>query len=338
MRQGRTGAVVNGAEIVTGEFTRNRDFRIPASDLRVAIEARVGSGLALFDASALARVLMGDSIYSNMMVLGAAWQRGLVPLTRAALVKAITLNGAAVDANLRAFDLGRWAAVQPKAAAKVLAPDDSARPRTPEEQIAHRATHLEAYQSPRLARRFRKLVDGIADERLRLAVAKGYHKVLAYKDEYEVARLHLDTMAQARAAFDGEIVPRFHLAPPFLPGKGADGRPKKRAFGPWMLRVFGVLAPLKRLRGTSFDPFGYSAERRMERALIRQYEADMAELLAQPIPDGARDAAVALAELPLTIRGFGPVKEAAATTAKARRAELWAAIHAGDAPFRQAAE
>jgi indolepyruvate ferredoxin oxidoreductase len=337
MRQGRTGAVVNSHEIITGEFTRNRDFRIPSKELRLSLEARLRDGLAMFDASDLARVLMGDSIYSNMMVLGAAWQRGLVPLTLAAIQKATEMNGAAVEANLRAFDLGRWAVVQPDAAAGVLAPETKV-DHTLEGQIAHRADLLVAYQSRGLARRYRKLVEGFDDPRLRLAVAKGYHKLLSYKDEYEVARLHLTTMAKARAEFDGDFTPRFHLAPPFLSRMGPDGRPEKRTFGPWMLRAFSVLAKLRVMRGTPFDPLGYTAERRMERALIVQFEADMAEVLATAPKGTALDAAVALAELPLSIRGFGPVKDASAKIAAQRREEILAALRTGDAPFRQAAE
>ncbi|MGY6411938.1 MAG: indolepyruvate ferredoxin oxidoreductase family protein [Alkalilacustris sp.] len=337
MRAGRTGAVVNDHDIVTGEFTRNTEFRIPTEDLRVALQARLKERVDLFDATELARALMGDSIFSNMMVFGAAWQRGLIPLTLEAIEGAITLNGAAAEANRRAFALGRWALLHPDQAGRVLAPNVVEKPKTLEERIAFRERHLTEYQSGRLARRYRGLVERVADPRLREAVAVGYHKLLAYKDEYEVARLHLETAAKARAEFDGEFRVNFHLAPPFLPGRDAQGRPRKRAFGPGMLRLFRVLAALKPLRGTPLDVFGYTHERRMERRLVRQYEADMAEVLERVTPE-TLDAAVALAELPLTIRGFGPVKAENAANAAKRREELLAVIRAGGAPMAQAAE
>jgi indolepyruvate ferredoxin oxidoreductase len=337
MRQGRTGAVVNSHEIVTGDFTRNPEFRIPHDRLEVALQARLKDRLTLFDATELARVLLGDSIYSNMMVFGAAWQRGLVPLSHGAIMQAIDLNKAAVEGNKRAFELGRWAVLHPDHAAAAITPNVVAKPKSLEEKIAFRADHLTGYQSARLARRYRKLVDPISDPKLKEAVAKGYHKLLSYKDEYEVARLHLQTMDKVRAEFDGDFTPTFHLAPPLLSRMGSDGRPKKRTFGPWILRAFGVLARLKALRGTPLDPFGYSAERKMERALIRQYESDIAEIEAHLTP-ATHDAAVALAELPLTIRGFGTVKQKNEEAAAKRREELLATIRAGGAPMKQAAE
>ena len=336
LKPGSAGAVVNSHEIVTGAFTKDPEFRIPSDRLKVTLEARLRDRLAMFDASELARVVMGDSIYSNMLVFGAAWQRGLIPVGHEAILKAIELNGAAVERNKRAFEIGRWAALHPDRAAEVLTPKTATGPQNPEERIDFRANHLMAYQGPRLAKRYRTLVDGIADPQLRDAVARGYHKLLAYKDEYEVARLHLDTRRKAEAEFDGDLKLSYHLAPPVLSRPGPDGRPRKRAFGAWIERVYPLLAGMKRLRGTPLDPFGYTAERRMERDLIRQYERDMAEVLKDP--DRNIDAAVALAELPLTIRGFGPVKAANAAKAEKRREELLHAFRAGEAPKRQAAE
>ena len=228
--------------------------------------------------------------------------------------------------------MGRWAALYPDQVATRLAP------LIPEkvDPVAYRAAHLAEYQGAALAGRFRAMVARAPDP-LRESVAKGYHKLLAYKDEYEVARLHLTTMDKARAAFDGDFRPVFHLAPPFLPGKDAAGRPRKRAFGAWMIPVFRTLARLKRLRGTAFDPFGYSPERRLERALIAEYEADMDRLLPTATPSrmpGIKE----LAELPLTIRGFGPVKHANAARAALRRAEILAALSKGDTPQVMAAE
>ena len=203
--------------------------------------------------------------------------------------------------------------------------------------LRHRADHLRAYQGKRLARRYTAMLDGIEDKDVREAVAKGYHKLLAYKDEYEVARLHMETAEKARAEFGGDFRMTFHLAPPMLSKTGADGRPQKRAFGPWILRGFGLLARLKALRGTPLDPFGYSGERKMERALIKQYEADMAEVLPK-CAQATRDAVIALAALPLEIKGFGPVKQVNAAKAEKRREELLATIRAGGPEMAQAAE
>jgi indolepyruvate ferredoxin oxidoreductase len=337
MRTGQTGAAVNSHEIITGDFTRNTEFRIPGKDLEIALQARLSDRVALFDATELSRILLGDSIFSNMMVFGAAWQMGLIPLSHAAIAQAIELNGAAPERNKQAFEMGRWAIVNPKATERLIVAEVVEKPKSLEEKIAFRAAHLTDYQGRRLAKRYRKLVDGVADPRLKEAVAKGYHKLLAYKDEYEVARLHLATEAKARETFEGDFKLKYHLAPPLLPGKDAAGRPSKREFGPWIGRLYPVLARLKSLRGTPLDLFGYSSERRMERALIRQYQADMAELLPKAAPE-TMDALVALAELPLSIRGFGPVKEANAKKAAKQREDLIAHLRAGGAPLAEAAE
>ncbi|CUH77055.1 indolepyruvate ferredoxin oxidoreductase family protein [Tropicibacter naphthalenivorans] len=335
-RTGRTGAVVNAHEIITGEFTRNTEFSLPVDRLQLALEARLQDRVRLFDASELAKATLGDSIFSNVMILGAAWQNGLVPLTHDAITQAIRLNGAAVDKNLRAFELGRWAMLHPDQAAALITPKVVSKPKTLEEKIAFRAAHLTRYQNKRLAKRYRKLVDSIADEALREAVAKGYHKLLSYKDEYEVARLALDTRAKAQEAFDGDFEMSFHLAPPLLTKIGSDGRPMKKTYGEGMLRNFKLLSKLKVLRGTPFDPFGRTDERRMERALIKQYEADMREWL--PKADANPDALRALAELPLQIRGFGPVKQENEAKAAKRREELLNALRTGPAPLAKAAE
>ncbi len=336
MATGRTRAVVNRHEIITGDFTRDTEFRIPVSDLEMSLQARLKDGLALFDATDLAAKLMGDSIYSNMMVLGAAWQNGLLPLSHEAIMGAIELNGAAVDRNRQAFDLGRWAVLNAEEAARV-GQEVSQMPRSLEDRIAFRERHLVDYQGKRLAKRYRKLVDGIEDAALREAVALGYHKLLAYKDEYEVARLHLETEAKAREVFEGDLKLTYHLAPPLLPGKDNAGRPKKRAFGAWVGTVYALLARLRWLRGTPLDVFGYSAERRMERGLIRQYEDDMAEVLSKVTPQ-THDIAVEIASLPRQVRGFGPVKQANAEAAAKRRDELLQAFRAGGTPLATAAE
>jgi indolepyruvate ferredoxin oxidoreductase len=327
-RPGRTGAVVNSHEIITGAFTRDPEFRLPTDRLQLALEARLRDRLALFDASALAGAVLGDTIYSNMMIFGAAWQMGLLPIRRDAILAALELNGAAPERNKRAFETGRWAVLNLEEAARLAAPKVVEKPKTLEERIAFRERHLAAYQNPRLARRYRAMVDRFEDPKLREAVALGYHKLLAYKDEYEVARLHLDSAERAREAFEGDLKLRYHLAPPVLARDGEGGRPRKRAFGPWMGGAFRVLARLKGLRGTPLDPFGYTAERKMERALIGQYEADMELVLRRA--EKAPEAAAALAALPLEIRGFGPVKAANAAKAEKRREELLAALERGE--------
>ncbi|MEX0365681.1 MAG: indolepyruvate ferredoxin oxidoreductase family protein [Ruegeria sp.] len=334
---GRTGAVVNSHEIITGDFTRDTEFRIPTGRLSLALEARLKERLDMFDASDLARAVMGDSIYSNMMVFGAAWQRGLLPITHEAIVQAIELNGTAIERNKRAFEIGRWAVLHSDEVAKVLKPNVVELPKSLDEKIAFRVDHLLAYQGKRLARRYTKLLDGIEDAEVKEAVAKGYHKLLAYKDEYEVARLLLDSRDKARAEFDGDLKMTMHLAPPILGGKGPDGRPKKRAFGEWMLGPLKVLARMKGLRGTPLDIFGYSADRRMERALIRQYEKDMKEVLPK-LTSETRDAITALAQLPLDIKGFGPVKMANEAKAAKRREELLGLIRQGGSEMKKAAE
>ncbi|WP_147105878.1 indolepyruvate ferredoxin oxidoreductase family protein [Tateyamaria sp. syn59] len=334
---GRTGAVVNSHEIITGDFTRNTEFALPSERLSLALEARLRERVDMFDASDLAKATMGDSIFSNMMIFGAAWQRGLVPLSFEAIMAAIDLNGAAVERNKRAFDIGRWAVLHAEDAARIAEPKVIQLPKSLEEKIAFRADHLVKYQSKRLAKRYRKLVDGIADAAVREAVAKGYHKLLAYKDEYEVARLHLDTEAKAREQFEGDFKMKFHLAPPMLSKEGPDGRPVKKEYGPGMMRNFRLLAKFKGLRGTPLDIFGRTEERKMERALIKQYEADMKDVLPK-VDDGTRDAIVALAALPLDIRGFGPVKHANEAKGAKRREELLSVIRAGGPVQAKAAE
>jgi indolepyruvate ferredoxin oxidoreductase len=337
MTTGRTGAVVNSHQIITGDFTRNTEFRLPFERLELGLEARLKDRLALFDASELARALLGDSIYSNMMIFGAAWQDGLIPLSEAAILRAIELNGAAVEVNTRAFELGRWAAVHPDQAERVLEPTVTELPKTLEDRIAYRAEHLRAYKSRRYAARYRRFVDRFEEPKLKEAVAKAYHKLLAYKDEYEVARLHLATAEKARQEFDGDFTMTFHLAPPILGHKGPGGRPVKRAFGPWVLRLFRLLARMRHLRGTPLDPFGYSRERRAERAAIRTYEAEMADVLQHLTPERL-DIAVQIAELPLQLRGFGPVKAANEDKIAKRRAALLERFRAGGEPVKQAAQ
>ena len=326
MKAGRTGAVVNCHETITGDFTRDTEFTLPSERLKLALGSKLQDRLLLLEASELARKLLGDAIFSNMVLFGAAWQGGLIPLSHAAIMSAIELNGTAAGQNRLAFDYGRWAWLNPDAAATLTESTVERLSRSLDERIEFRAEYLTRYQGAGLAKRYRRQVGRFDDPRLKEAVAKGYHKLLAYKDEYEVARLLLQTEDKVRGEFDGEPKLTYHLAPPTLSKIGADGRSAKREFGSWLVRFLRVLVRMKWLRGTPLDPFGYSAERRMERELIRQFETDMAAL---PELTGDRiEAAVALAELPLSIRGFGPVKAGNAAKAAKRREELLAILHA----------
>ncbi|MGH6717491.1 MAG: DUF6537 domain-containing protein, partial [Bradyrhizobium sp.] len=291
-----------------------------------------------FDFTKPAEVLLGDSIATNIMMLGCAYQRGLLPLSAAAIEQAIEVNGVSIKMNTEAFRLGRLAAVDPaRIAAMMKGQDASVPPKTLEQMsldeiMTHRGAHLTDYQNKRLARRYRHLVDRVRDaaakggygDALARAVAINYAKLLAYKDEYEVARLYTDGKfeQQIRDQFEGEFKFSFNLAPPiFASGVDALGRPKKRAFGAGMMPVFRVLAKMRVLRGTPLDIFSYSPDRKLERELVASYEKDVAAVLELLSP-ATCDTALELLSLPDRIRGFGPIKEKAARDARARRAQL----------------
>ena len=324
-----THAVLNTHVTPVSEFVRLRDFDFQQAAVDAVVASSVRSTAHFHDFTAAALALAGDEIAANMMMLGYAWQSGLIPVGREAIAQAITLNGVAVGANSAAFDWGRVMAHDPARVAAytpaaVVAMDL-------ETLIAHRAAHLTRYQDARLAGRYlaklnmlRQKVRNLAkrDEILR-TVAQNYAKLLSYKDEYEVARLYTDPAFQTavQAQFAGKFRMTFNLAPPFLPGRAPNGRPKKREFGSAMIGVFNVLARMKVLRGTWIDPFGLTAERRAERALIAQYEADLLSVQAD-LSDRTAPAALALLSLPDQIRGFGPVKAEAMARAATQRMAL----------------
>ena len=338
MKQGRTQAVVNSHEIITGDFTRDIDFTLPSDRLSLALEARLGAkNVQFLDVSALAKKILGDSIFSNMMILGAAWQKGMVPISHAAILRAVELNKAAVEGNKQAFEFGRWAVLHPQEAAVILSENVIEKPKTLQERIQIRRDHVTAFQNRALAEKFSALVAS-APEPLQEAVAKGYHKLLTYKDEYEVARLQVASVKQQVAReFEGDLKLSFHLAPPLFARKDKNGHAQKSEFGGWVFPLFQLLARLKGLRGTVFDPFGYTAERRSERALIAQFEADMATILPA-VTSVSIDIARQIAELPLQIRGFGHVKLAGITAYEKRREELLAAFRKAGDPVKTAAE
>ena len=320
-------AAINLAEIPTGDIVRSPDAQLSVDRRLRAIEQVAGrENVRAVNANALAERLFGDAVFANMILLGYGWQLGLAPVGLDALLQAIALNGVAIDRNRQAFAVGRLAAVDPAAFAEA-----TPAPETLDAVIARREAFLIEYQDLAWARSYRALVDRvrsaerkIGSEELTDAVARSLFKLMSYKDEYEVARLHRNTgfLESLSERFEGDFRVVHQLAPPLLGGKkDARGRPLKRAFGPWIHTPFRLLARLKRLRGTAFDPFGYTAERRMERGLIGWYEAIVGELIAK-IGTAPPETLLALARAPMDIRGYGPVKEAAVAKVKARLAAL----------------
>ncbi len=343
MQKGVTRALVNTAMVMPAQFTRDPDLKFPLGSMEQEIKDSVGAGDAEFlDAGKLATGLMGDSIATNLFMVGYAFQRGLIPLSEQAILKAIELNGQAVDSNTRSFNWGRLAAVDPAkvAAAAVPAgmkPDSQKLSESVNEMIERRVKFLTAYQDAAYAQRYRALVDKVrAAERkvmpgldeLTEAVARYHFKVLAIKDEYEVARLYAESDFTQRVAqqFEGDYKLTFHLAPPvFNKPDPLTGVPAKSVYGPWMMKAFGVLARLRKYRGTAFDIFGRSAERKLERSLIGEYETVVAEILANLTPQN-HAAAVELASVPEHIRGYGHVRMAHLKVAKTREGVLLAAF------------
>jgi indolepyruvate ferredoxin oxidoreductase len=321
LRSGRTHVLLNADVSPTVALQFDRDS---AADVHVLLsQLKEGAGhdsVESVGASSLALAVLGDTIGANLLMVGIALQRGLLPVSVAALERAIVLNGVAVSLNLKALRLGRLFAIDPARALELTQKSPSGPPSF-NEDVELRAAHLTAYQDAALAERYRRLLDRVSAREaevvgqsgpLARAAARAYAKLLAYKDEYEVARLLTrpalqQEMAQVFAA-GGRV--SFNLAPPFLAGRGINGRPRKREFGPWLRPALQVLARGRRLRGTVFDLFGYTAERRAERALIAQYEQLVARVLAALTPAN-HHAGVELLTLAEEVRGFGPVKEAA---------------------------
>ncbi len=343
IRAGRTSVVASPHETMTATFTRSPDLSLPAAAIRRALEERAGAGACSFvDAQHYASVLTGDKTMANILLLGFASQKGLLPLSPEAILEAIRLNGVAVAANEAAFRWGRLLAHNPaevearvKSAAKPIPGERISE--TLDEAIARRVTFLTAYQDAAYAERYRARVEAMralerertpSSDRLAWAVARNYFKLLAYKDEYEVARLYTDGsfQRQLERTFEGEYRLEFHLAPPLLAKPDPEtGRPRKMRFGPWMMTAFRLLARMKGLRGTRWDIFGFNAERKMERRLIAEYEAALDDI-ARALSPETYETAIALAALPEQIRGFGPIKTASVVKAKAREQELIAAL------------
>jgi indolepyruvate ferredoxin oxidoreductase len=402
IRSGRTEVVLNTYEAMPGTFTTRPDMQFPASDIVAAVRTALGgdepaaSRLSMVDATRIATTLIGDAIGSNLFMLGYAWQRGLVPLSFDSLMRAVELNGAAIEMNKTAFAWGRLAAIDLPAvldaagigmldygsnlptlaestahALPLLAPrpseghesglndallatrredelrhvpaadagetafaplDDSRLSRSLDEVIARRAAFLRGYQNARYAKRYTDFVARVRGAEaarapgstdLAEAAARYLFKLMAYKDEYEVARLYTSGEFKRRLEqqFEGDYSLRFHLAPPLLAKKDAEGRLLKREFGPWVFTAFRVLAKLRGLRGTPLDVFGYTAERRTERRLVADYERTVGGLL-DTLDAGNAALAARIASIPEHIRGYGHVKHAHLAEAIVREAEL----------------
>jgi indolepyruvate ferredoxin oxidoreductase len=325
MRPGRTYALVNTFEQPTGHFAQNPDWQFPADQVRALIEESAGQRADFIDATRLATRLMGDAIMANLFLLGFAFQKGAVPLASAALLKAIEINGVAIKANQAAFQWGRKAALDLAGVEREAAPAQVVsvqKPVSGASLVSDRAAFLTAYQDASYAKRYSdfvarvQLVESQHDGKgeLARAVAANLFKLMAYKDEYEVARLYSDGSFRTKLAeaFEGTPTLRFHLAPPIFGKRDSEGRPVKQTFGPWMMQAFRALAALRRLRGTPLDVFGRTAERRMERALIDDYRSAIEQVLARIGETGlepTRATALAIARLPEQIRGYGHVKQ-----------------------------
>ena len=337
LERSRSHAVINSTISPVADFVRHNEIDFREAAVLKAIEDRLQADHShRLPATEIATALMGDSIATNIFMLGYALQKGLVPLSLESIKQAIRLNGVAVESNLATLAWGRVAAYDMSEIEQRISTErddrDTHTPRTLDALIERRTDFLTGYQNAALARRYRDLVDRVRrtesalglGEDLSEAVAYNYFRLLSYKDEYEVARLYTDGRFEQklRAQFDGDWRLELHLAPPFLPGRDpATGRPKKRRFGPWIFPVLRGLARLKWLRGTAFDPFGKTAERRMERRLIAEYETTTDRCLGKLNAD-THATATALARLPERMRGFGPVKEANVARAREDRDAL----------------
>ncbi len=341
MHAGRTHVALNTHGAPTAAFVHNADWQFPAGQCESAIAAAAGPGnVAMFDAEKLAVDLLGDSIYTNPMMLGFAWQKGWVPLDKASLLRAIELNAVQVDNNKAAFEWGCRAAHDLQgvlALAKPAQVISFVKKPSLDELVARRVEFLTGYQNAAYAQQYKAFVEKVRQAESALnatqlteVVARYLFKLMAYKDEYEVARLHTDKAFHDKIAqmFEGEVRLNYHLAPPLLAKRNDKGELLKAQYGPWMLSAFAVLARFKWLRGTALDIFGYTDERKAERSLIGEYRNCVDELLAKL--NGSNHAlAVQIARIPEEIRGFGHVKERHLHAARAKWHKLMAQWRGG---------
>ncbi|SAL63209.1 indolepyruvate ferredoxin oxidoreductase family protein [Caballeronia telluris] len=356
MQPDHTRVVVNSAQTPTAEFIKNPNWRFPGASAEADIRAAAGEHVAMVDANRFSVALLGDAIYTNPFVLGFAWQRGWVPLRHESIVRAIELNAVQVEKNLAAFEWGRRAAHDLEAVRRIVdsqgrAPSQETTskiialhsPKALDKLIEKRLAYLADYQNEAYAARYGRLVAqvrsaeaelGLGDGQYALteAVAKNLHKLMAYKDEYEVARLYADPafVEKVKSSFEGDWKIKFHLAPPAFSKKDAKGQLVKKQYGPWILPAMRVLAKMKFLRGTAFDVFGKTEERKMERALIVEYEALVKELIAG-LTAQKLALAIELASLPDSMRGYGHVKDNNVRAAKTKWNALLARWRDGSA-------
>jgi len=336
MQPGRTFVALNTHSTPTAAFVTNPQWQFPGMACESAIAVAVGSELVgTFDAERVATQMLGDSIYTNPLMLGYAWQKGRVPLSHAALMRAMELNGVQVANNQSAFEWGRRCAHDLAAVQALLAPAqviEFVKKPTLASVVARRVEFLTAYQNAAYAGDYQAFVakvqaaeEKLGGTRLAEAVARYLFKLMAYKDEYEVARLHTDRSFTDKIAgmFEGDYKVVHHLAPPLLAKRNDKGELVKQSYGPWMRKAFGVLARFKGLRGSVLDPFGYSQERQTERALIGEYRACIDELLAKLSGENLA-LAVEIASIPEDIRGYGHVKDRHLSAARAK----WSALMA----------
>jgi indolepyruvate ferredoxin oxidoreductase len=350
MQHGRTFVALNNHGTPTAAFVKNPDWQFPGGNCEAAIAQSVGADLVgSFDAEQVATQLIGDSIYTNPLILGYAWQKGRVPIGHAALMRALELNGVQPENNKAAFEWGRHCAHDlPSVQALLQSAQVIQFLKKPSlaEMIATRADFLCGYQDDAYAAAYREFVDKVREAESRAqpgstklseAVARYLFKLMAYKDEYEVARLHTDPafMAKIAAQFEGDYKVSYHLAPPLLARRDAHGHLIKQPFGPWMLTAFRILAKLKGVRGGALDVFGRSSERRGERALIVEYRACIEKLLGS-LSSQRLAQAIEIARIPEEIRGYGHVKERHIAAARIKWDALMAAWQAGAGEQRAA--
>ncbi len=343
MQHGRTYVALNNHGTPTAAFVKNPDWQFPGGNCEAAIAQSVGAGLVgAFDAEQVATQLVGDSIYTNPLILGYAWQKGRVPIGHAAIMRAIELNGVQPANNKAAFEWGRRCAHELPAVQSLLQTGQVIqflKKPALAELVATRVEFLRGYQDDAYAASYRAFVEKVRDAessvqsgstKLSETVARYLFKLMAYKDEYEVARLHTDPAFSAKIAsqFEGDYKVSYHLAPPLIAKRDAHGHLIKQPFGPWMRTAFGLLAKLKGLRGTAFDIFGRSSERQSERALIGEYRACIEELLAA-LSQSSLAQALEIARIPEEIRGYGHVKEKHLAAACAKWQALMADWRAG---------
>ena len=338
MQPGRTYVAMNSHGTPTAAFVSNPGWQFPGGNCETAVSATVGTDLlGSFDAEQVAVQMIGDSIYTNPLMLGFAWQKGRVPLSHAALMRAIELNGVQVDNNKSAFEWGRRCA-HDLASVQALFKAENMTTKVIEfvkkpalaEILARRVDFLTAYQNAAYAKTYQAFVEKVRTTEAPLgktnlteAVARYLFKLMAYKDEYEVARLHTDTafLGKVNAMFEGDFKLHYHLAPPLIAPKNDRGELQKRSFGPWMLTAFKLLARLKGLRGTPLDVFGRTEERRAERALIDEYRASIDEVLSRLTLEN-HAVAVEIARVPEMIKGYGHVKARHLAVARPQWADL----------------